>query len=181
MYKHLGLVSIVLMWIGTYLLLRKHSPDSHKTISKHASKNSTYQLAYGIVEITVVGIFYLFIFDWFIPNFKLDSVYAAVSIIGAIGVVIAALIADRPGWMSRIHSIGAYGMAVALLAMNLLLLFSPMINSLTRLSLIVAITYMVLGFTIAIISPHVYKNNALKLQIVYFLAFQLPVLIAVYT
>lgn len=180
MLKQLGFISIISMWIGTFLLIRHHLPDLGKTISQHASKSARYHILYGILEIIVVSLFSLFIFGWFIPAFHLGPAYAVAAIMGFVGTVIAAFIPDREGWQAKVHGIGAYGMAMTLIVMDLLLLTSPHVHLLTRIFLYISLAYMISGTIIAITYPWLYRRNALRLQIIYFLAYQIPILTAVY-
>lgn len=181
MLKQLGLISILIMWAGTYILLRRHLPDAGKTISQHASKSNRYHIAYGALELFVVSLFSLFIFGWFIPTFQLGIAYGAAAIIGFTGTVIAAFFPDRVGWQGRIHGFGAYGMAMALLAMNFILLQSPKIHLITQIALYAGITYMVVGTITALVNTPLYRRNALKLQVIYFIAFQIPLLLAAHS
>lgn len=181
MFKHLGLVSIVLMWAGTYLLLKNHSFDFTKTISKHASKNAKYHVIFGLLELVVVGLFTVFIFGWFIPTLQLSDGYAIAAVFGLVGASVAAFIPDRAGWQGRLHGIGAYGMALSLLVMNTFLTMSPEINMLTRFVLFATLVYMISGIVIAIIYPSIYKRNILVQQAIYFLSFHIPILLAVYS
>lgn len=181
MLKQLGLISILSMWIGTYILIKQHNLDSGKTISKHAAKNTRYHVLYGLLELSVVSLFSIFIFGWFIPEFKLGHSYTLVAIIGVTGTVIAALVADRDGWKGKVHATAAYSMAMSLLLMSLIMLLSPTINTLTRTLLYISITYMSVGSIIAVIYPHIYRHSALKLQVIYFLMFQVPIIAATYS
>lgn len=180
MLKQLGLISILIMWGGTYVLLKNHLPNQGKTISEHASKSARYHRAYGVLELFVVCLFSVFIFGWLIPTFELGTPYAVAASVGFTGTVIAAIIPDREGWQGRVHGVGAYGMAVALLAMNYLLLLSPKIDFIAQIALCFGIAYMVIGTIIALVNTPLYRRNALKLQIIYFFAFQIPLLLATY-
>ena len=181
MYKQLGLVAILAMWAGTYVLLKNHSLDRGKTISKHASKTVRYHITFAVLEVIVVSIFSLFIFGWFIPTFELGNGYRVAAIVGFIGTVAAAFIPDRGGWQSKFHGLGAYGMAMSLLAMNLFLVMSNKINILTLIILYVSLAYMIIGTLVAIIWTPFFRKNALKLQVIFFLAFHIPLLLAVYS
>lgn len=180
MLKQFGLISILIMWAGTYVLLRHHLPDLGKTISQHASKSTRYHIAFAALELFVVGLFTIFIYGWFMPTFELGSIYGVAALVGFVGAVIAAFFPDRKGWSGRVHGIGAYGMAMSLLAMNLVLLLSPKIHTITQVALCTGIAYMVIGTITAVVNTPLYRRNALKLQIIYFLAFHIPLLFAVY-
>lgn len=181
MFKQFGLIAIVSMWVGTFFLLKNHSLDPGKTISKHASKSAKYHIAFALLELTVVSLFLIFVFCWFIPTFKLGTAYAVAAMIGFAGTVIAAFIPDKGGRLGRLHGVGAYGMAMSLLAMNLILSTSPKINLLTQIILYVSLAYMIIGTLIAILRPSFFRGNALILQVIFFLAFHIPIILAVYS
>ena len=44
MLQNYGLISILCMWVGTVILLKHHTPERDKSISKHASKNNIYHI-----------------------------------------------------------------------------------------------------------------------------------------
>lgn len=180
MFKQLGLVSIIAMWLGTYILIKYHKLNLEMTISKHAAKSARYHVVYGILELVVVGLFSLFIFCWFMPTFKLGHWYTLSAIIGVAGTVIAAFIPDRAGWENKVHSVAAYGMAVALLLMSFFLLVSSNIDMITRLLLYISVASMTAGLLIAVIHPNFYRRNMFKCQVLYFAAFQVPIILAVY-
>lgn len=114
------------------------------------------------------------------PTFDLGLIFGIAAVIGLISTVVAAFFPDREGWRGKVHSISAYGMTMALLVMNLVLVQSPEIHLFTRLILYIGIAYMILGTITAIVNTPLYRKNALKLQIIYFLAFHIPILLAVY-
>lgn len=180
MIKQLGLISILMMWLGTYALLRHHLPDPGKTISQHASRSTRYHIIYGILELIVASLFFVFIFGWFMPTFELGLIFGLAAVIGLIGTFVAALFPDREGWRGKFHSIGAYGMAMSLLVMNLVLVQSAEIHLFTRLILYIGIAYMIIGTLTAIVNTPLYRKNALNFQIIYFLAFHIPIVLAVY-
>lgn len=181
MLKQLGLIAIISMWAGTYVLVKRHSLDPGKTISKHASKSVRYHITFGILELVVVSLFSLFIFGWFIPTFKLGSGYGITAMVGFIGTVIAAVVPDRGGWQGKLHGLGAYGMAMSLMAMNLFLVMSNDINLVTRIILYISLAYMIVGTIVAIVWTPLFRRNALRLQVIFFLAFHIPILLAVYS
>jgi hypothetical protein len=178
MIQYLGILSILLMWLGVYFLIKNHGIDTTKSISRHAAKNNKYHILFGIVEITVVTIFSIFIFSWFIPQLELGNSYRITAMIGIAGTVFAALVPDKDGLKSNIHFAAAYSMAFSLMVMNYLLFTNPNVNSFAQIMSFLGFMYMLGGWTVGIFNYRLFKEHMLFAQIGYFVAFQLPILIA---
>lgn len=181
MIQHLGIASIIVMWAGTIGLLASHHPDRQKSISQHAAKNSRYHVIYGVFEIAVVAAFTLFMFSWFIPELNLGRVSSIAAVIGLIGMIIAAIVPDRKGKKNKIHGLGAYSMAMSMLIINIVLFNDPNVGLVTKTVLAVCISYMMFGWFVAVINQQFYRNRILHFQIVYFLAFHIPIILATYS
>lgn len=161
-------------------MLRRHQPEKQKSISKHAAKNRKYHISYAVFEIIIVGIFALFLFGWFIPTFALNTVITVTATIAILGTVLAAIIPDVGGKRSIIHGLGAYGMAICLLVMNIALLMSPEVAAPARIITIFCTIVMLIGGLIAATKFSYLSKNMLVLQSIYFLAFHIPILAATY-
>lgn len=180
MLKHLGLISILIMWAGTLYMLRGHRPEQHKTISQHAAKNHKYHIWYAFLEIFVVSMFAVFLYGWFFPRFDFGITIMIVGAIGIITTVLAAVIPERGKIHSRAHKLAAYGMAASLPAMNIALLINPQIAPSARVITLLCTVLMAAIWTLIALRIARYTNNQLRIQLIYYLAFHLPILTATY-
>lgn len=182
MIKHLGLVCIVLVWVSTYALLRRHSSEPHKSISSHAAKNKTFYTLFGMAELAITVLFGVFLFGWFIPHLQLGAAFKVVAAIGLISTVIAAIIPERPGWQHTAHGTAAYTMATTLALSNVLLLNSPVIGVNAKIVFAISLAGML---CIAILSAQGKKgilgSHVLALQLLYYLMYHIAMLTATYT
>lgn len=181
MIKHLGIICIALVWISTYVLLRRHSLDPHKSISEHATKNRMYQVLFSAAEIVITVLFGVFLFGWLIPYLQLGTAYGVIAATGLICTLIAAIVPERPGRQKIVHGVAAYTMAITLALSNVLLLYSPQVNFVTKIVLVFALLGMI---AIAILGwrgkKGLFGQYILAVQIGYYALYHISILAATY-
>lgn len=181
MIKHLGIICIALVWISTYVLLRRHSLDPNKSISEHATKNRMFQVVFGVAEIVITVLFSVFLFGWLIPYLQLGTAYGVIAATGLICTLVAAIIPEKPGWQKIIHGVAAYTMATTLALSNVLLLYSPQVNPVAKIVLALALLGMI---AIAILGwrgkKGLFGQSILAMQIGYYALYHVSILAATY-
>ncbi len=179
--KHLRLISILFVWTGIYWLIKSHGLDKTKTVSKHAALNAKYHGIFAAIEIITTILFVIFMFGWFIPEHSLSFKFSTATIGASFGLVLAAIVPDRPGLQSKIHGAGAYGMALLFLIMQIIFLLEvDSINLTVKTLFITSTIFMIIGWAAALFKVDFYKSHNFAFQVAYLASFDICTLAATY-
>jgi hypothetical protein len=179
--QHLGpLVIISMVLVSGLLVMRRHNGDTSLTISKHAALEGYSALSFGIFEIVVALLFFLFIKNWFTPQLGLPYAYTVMAGISLMGLAVAGAFPDRPGRNRTIHGIGAYtmatGMYLSVLGLTVFGTFPAWLTGLTWLATI----YMSIGIICLLVAYKRFENKLLYYQSAYMGTFYLVMILATY-
>jgi len=179
MYKHFALLGFVLFWTTAAYMVKKWQGSKSMSLSKHAASHPVATVLFGATIIVSMTLYLLFIFKWFEPTFHLGKYFSYLNIVIATGFSIAALIPDTNGLPHRIHHHVAYTAAwLLMLPMAMLSIASTVIVPLRIVALIGFITMFVLWIRFLTIKNT--RERHLIYQIVYFLIFDVTILLTTY-
>ena len=120
MFEYLGLILVVLSWLGGYLLISKFYDKNLPTISKHAASSRTASWLFAAILIVLGAAFYWWIIKWLTPQLELSLAFSVTLTIAILCQFIAALAPDIDGWRGVAHRWSAWSMAVLYLPLSVL-------------------------------------------------------------
>lgn len=179
MFQLLGLILVVLSWLGGYLLISKNYDKKLPTISKHAASNKSASNLFAVMLILLGVTFYYWLMVWLAPHLKLTLVFQLILTVAIVCQFIAALAPDVDGWRGVVHRWSAWTMAVLYLPLSVLIIASPQLELFTQILCGLLLAYMLIGFVLVAIMGKA-KAKYLPLQASYIVAFQLIILLAAY-
>jgi len=179
--QHLGpLIITSMILVSGSIVVRRHNGDKSLTISKHAALEGYSALYFGIFEVIVAILFFLFIRDWFTPNLGLPYAYTVMAGVSLLGLAVAGAFPDRPGITRTIHGIGAYTMATGMYLCVLgLAVFATLPAWLTVLTWL-ATAYMSFGIVSLPLAYKRFEGRLLYHQSMYMGTFYLIMILATY-
>ena len=166
-------------WGAVLYLLYKWRGDKSMSISRHAAKHKKAYLLMLIVETITFSLFFLFVYKWFVPTFKLPSFFNVLIAVSCGGFIVAALIPDVSGRKGIIHSLSAYTASMVFIPALALMFVSYEISNYAKVVIIFALIFQ-LGSVSAFMVIKNAKNYHLYIQSMYFLVFDLSLLAATY-
>ena len=179
MLHYLGLVIILCTWAaGLYMLWVTHDA-SLQTISKHAVTSIKMSLLFGFTLILIGALCYWWVRFWLQPHLDLPPIFTTllnITIALEIGI---GLFPDRSGWVRQVHSFAAYGMAVLLIPLALIITLSSRLHTVVQITCALLLLYMLASFTIIVLMRRV-RSRYLFFQVMYLVAFDLIILCAGY-
>lgn len=106
-YKSLGLISIVITWLGLFFLVYKWRGEPHMSFSLHAAANRKAYLFYLVLFVITLPMFLIFVTKWFVPILHLSNTFTYLVIAAILCQFIAAIIPEVEGVRARIHRFSA--------------------------------------------------------------------------
>lgn len=178
-WDSLGLISIVLSWVGLLFMIWYWKGDLAKTFSQNAARNNNSIIFYALLWLVCLPILAWFLLVPFYDALELNIVFLVISAIAVLGMLIAALIPETKGWKVKIHRLGAFTMAICFMPLVTLIIFSPVISTIAQIVSVFALMFMIFS---AIYSRRNGPNHPKLLigQALYILAFQFSVIFAYY-
>ena len=179
MYKSLGLISIVVAWVGLSILIFSLKKGPSLTISRHAVTNKKTYLAMAIFETITLSAYYLFVIKWFAPHFQLGPVYTTMMGLSVLGLLIAAWVPDTEGLKHNVHEFCGYGAFLLFIPALTLLLDSSHIAGIAKVFIVPTIAYMVTSILLFFLSAEVRRYH-LYFQVAYLASVHVVILLATY-
>lgn len=179
MFEYLGLILVVLSWLGGYLLISKFYDKNLPTISKHAASSRTASWLFAAILIVLGAAFYWWIIKWLTPQLELSLAFSVTLTIAILCQFIAALAPDIDGWRGVAHRWSAWSMAVLYLPLSVLIILSPQLALTIQVICSLLLAYMFIGFMLVAVMGKA-KSKYLPLQASYIVSFQLIILLAAY-
>jgi hypothetical protein len=184
MFEYLGLALIILSWIAGGYILTKWRGTNAMSISQHAASSKRSSLIFAAVLSGAGVLFYYWLMAWFVPELGLGKLFVVLLTFAFIGQFVAGLVPDAlsdvSGVKRRVHRVAAYGMAYLFVPLSLLILMAPHASGFGRYFGIVCLAYLICGWLLISFVPGSRKHY-LVFQVVYVVAFQLQILITIYT
>jgi hypothetical protein len=149
------------------------------SFSRHAAANKTAFTMMAILEPFLLVGFFLFIYKWFVPTFKLPILIDVCVAIAASGLIVASWVPDVPGTKRTIHEFTAYGAALMFVPISLMMCLAAGLPTLVKGAWILAFTYNTACAAFFIVSKKA-KDYHLYLQAPYFVFSHAAILMTVY-
>jgi hypothetical protein len=156
-YKLVGPLCIFAIWIIGYSMVRVWPGEQSMSLSQHAAAHKKSYVLFA-TSLSLTGIiFYVFCIKWLIPTF----------------------VPDKPGIMSQIHNLVAYGEAILLPIMLLILFRSTYLTTFARATAILA-AGLELSYVIMFIGVKSLREHYLLYQSSYSVIFHIAILMSVF-
>jgi len=181
-YKIFGLLAFLLIAAAAALVLYKSEIDLTKSISKHAALGRRGFIVFAIASTVAIFLFYLFMYYYFVPTFKLPAAFEYVLVLGLGLQLAAAWIPDYNDKQlsSRVHGMAAYSMAALMPVLLVCIARSPEVSFIMQ-----VICWIVPGIMITYSVGYVLiknlKRHYLVHQSLYILLFYLAILLVTYS
>lgn len=159
-----GLASIALTWVFLAVVIRKWKGDISMTLSQHAAQTRAGCIFYFLAFMIVLPPFYVFMIEWFAPEFLMSNIFVALVSLGVAAQIGAVLIPETTGWKVPVHRFLAFTMAFILFPTTFLIAINQYVPLGARLVAWLALLFMAYTQINYNLNKSVHK---------YFLAFQM--------
>ena len=178
-WDSLGLLSIVVAWVGLFILIWKWKGNKSMTFSQHAAKHKSAQIYYFLLWAICLPPFYWFMINPFSDKLGLGLLFKLVVSLATFCMLVAASVPEIAGWKYTVHRLAAFGMAWLFVPLVVLVLTANA-SAISHKVAISSLIYMV--FCIAILQKNRRNHpKMLILQGLYIVVFDLAILVAFYS
>lgn len=177
MFYWLGLVLVLVSWVGGAVLLKKWHDKDSTTISKHAASTAQAHTLFAGILIAGGGLFYAWLLTYLAPNVSYQLLWTGLLTLATLLQFVTAAVPDRPGWQRTVHRYAAWAMAFSWIPLVDILAVSSSLSDIARNVSAFCGLYM---FVTLIVVAGFRKGKFLAYQALYVVAFQLALLFAVY-
>jgi len=178
-YKHLCVLSVMILICGLAFLLWKWPQGKHMTFSQHAAQHRSAIAYYFLLFTLVLPLLLLFFIEWFAPTFHLAPLFTSFIILATLFQYSVTIIPEVGGWKTTYHVVGSALSGVFMLLALGVTLFAATISSashaITFVSMVVMVGLLYIGGINRIKHP-----NLLILQASYYATFFIAILYATY-
>ena len=178
-FSELGIFSIIISWIAFTCLLSKWKSDRTMSLSMHAADDRSAYFFFAAMLTLVTALFYIFMFKWFIPEFKLSSIFSVTLTLTYILQFVSAWVPDVKGIKRGIHRLFAYTFAFFLLLLSLQIIFFIKLTIVLQLVGGFSIVFMCLVWMLFLFVKKA-RRHYLFYQVGYIICFQLFILAVTY-
>jgi len=91
-------------------MMRRWPPDVTKTYSQNAARTRGSIVYYGVLVLTFLAMFSVYVYGWLIPTLHLATVFSVAFTIGVMAQAVAGIAPETRGWKVRTHVNAAYVM-----------------------------------------------------------------------
>ncbi len=177
-FKFLGLLSIIMIWLGLLFTIYRWHGDKSMPFSLHAAQTRVGLVYYFLLFWITMPLFYLFIVHWYVPRFDLGLPFVILTTIGVAGQLGATLVPAGTGTKGIIHEIAAYVMGITLIPLSVMIALAD-VSLFAKIVATMAATYMV-GSIILRFTWSGSMRHYLYFQTAYIAAFHIVILTSVY-
>jgi hypothetical protein len=179
-YKNAGALALGIFWFAVIAITRLRKGEKTRSISEHAASTKRIAIVFGGVALVSTVLLILFFVKWFTPTFQLGLLFNLVVVTMLLLFGVAGLVPDTKGIWHRIHINAAVLASLLLLPAMIMIIFNDHISHIARTFTVLATLLMFyVGYRFTA-SRHT-QNQLLVYEAIYFLCFDLSVLVATYT
>ncbi len=178
--KYLGLVLVLLSWVGSGYILAKWRGNKAMSLSAHAATSRHSALLFAGVLIGVGSLFYVWMLKWFVPALGLSRLFIGLLTLAFAAQLVAGLVPSVPVVRRQVHRMAAYGMALVFLPLSFMMLSAPNIQTFGRVAGIVCLVWLSFSCLLFALAPKARKAY-LIFQVLYVMVFQLQILLIAYS
>ena len=176
---HLGYISILLLAAGLAFVVLKWPRGIQYTFSQHVTLKNSSTVFYSLLFLITLPLLFAFFYFSFVPRLHLQVAFTIILAISCITQILCTFLPERDQTRTKVHRILAGISAFCLPVLLSLLVTSSSVNTVGRITSLVGLLIMVTILYLAVFTRF-RSTHALMLQIVYNLAFFLPILFIAY-
>ena len=178
-YKHLGLLSVIILSIGLLFVIYKWPLSKHQTFSQHVAQRRSSILYYIALFGITLPPFVLFFVGWFTPNFGIAPLANVFVVLSAIFQIACTLVPETGGRKTQWHRALAGLSALCLVPVLMFVAANHNVSGLPRAATFTSLGIM--GYCIRLVAlARGEPRNFLLVQCAYFAAFFVPILLISY-
>ncbi len=177
--KYLLLFSLMVLVLGLLVLVKRWPQSRYKTFSQHAAVQKLTIYYYICLFVVVLPPLYLFFSDWLIPKYTLPSYVLVAVAVSSVSQVACTLVPEVGGRKTQTHQSLAGLSALALLPVMFALFTAPTISAFSKVITAICSIVMV-SILLGLVFLRKKTLPGMFLQIGYFTAFFLPLLVLTY-
>ncbi|MCW1907987.1 MAG: hypothetical protein KIH63_001460 [Candidatus Saccharibacteria bacterium] len=177
--KPFGMLSMLVTVAVVIGMLAIWPHEKGKSISRHSAAGRVPYLLMALVQTFAYPAYLWFAFQWFVPTFDINPLYLVLTVLSAIGLLVAAWVPDVPGIRRRIHEVCAYGAAGLYIPATLILVLTPTIVPMARVFGALTAAYMIINVYAGLKIPKAHEYH-LPLQSIYIVSYFAVILLATY-
>jgi hypothetical protein len=178
-YKNMGALALTIFWLTVLVMIRLRKGERAKSISQHVASTKKVAALFGGVALVSTILLILFFVKWFTPTFQLGIPFNLVVVGMLILFGVAGLVPDTKGMRHKIHINAAIVASLLLLPAMIMIIANDHVSQVARMFTVLAsFTMLYVGYKFAA-SRHT-EQQLLVYEAVYFLCFDISVLVATY-
>lgn len=179
-YKILGFVSLLILAAGLMVVPIKWPRGRHYSFSQHVAMSKSAIIYYAILFAVSLPLFNLFVIKWFAPMYQLTYLFVVIIVTASIAQIACTLVPETGGRHTSIHRILVGISGLLLIPALAIMLTSPYIDIFGK--IFTAASLIAMLSVVAIVSLQLRSpRNWLVLQVVYYTAFFMPIMLVAYT
>lgn len=179
-YRNFGALALGMFWLTTFAMIYLLKAENDKSISGHAASVKKSALLFGVVSAPSATLFGIFFVKWFTPTFQLGTIYNAVVLVMLALFGLAGVVPDVKGVRHRIHVGAAMAASVLLLPAMVMMSLNDHTSLTAQIFTTLALTTMLYISYLFTVRKRI-QNKMLIYEAVYFLCFDLSVLVTTYS
>jgi hypothetical protein len=177
--NNVGLISVLVAWVGLFFLIWKWKGNLDLTFSQNAARERSSRIFYTVLWLFVLPMFFWFLMVPFASELQLGLVYKILVVTATLGMLVAALVPEIEGWKKPVHRFAAYTMAYTMLPVVMLIAASGQISFFARAVTSFISIVLFIGLVISIKEKRQHKHMLVS-QGSYIALFHLAILLAYY-
>lgn len=128
-------ISIILLFVILFIIVKNHHEGAHITISQHAAKKKWTYVLFGLALTLIGGFFLVYLQTSLFPLIGMPSIFYLIVALSWIFLLLTAWVPDtRQGKKSKIHEKAALGTAVSMTLIIFSLIFATHLASLLKIT-----------------------------------------------
>ena len=150
------------------------------TFSEHAAQTRGSIVYYLVTYSIHLLAFYVFIVNWFVPAFRLPTIFTVVTVVAVLGELVALLVPTTGGRKTMVHDAASFLMLALLVPLSGMIAVSHHFTDFVRIFAALVVVVMV-GICVLFVFHKSAKKCQLIYQVVYGGSFHLLILFAIIT
>ena len=177
--QHLILLTLLILIAGLTFTVLRWRGGLHMTFSQHAAVNRTASVYYSLLFLITLPILVTFFHTWYVPENDLPDAFVWFATMSALFQIICTWFPENGGTNSKIHRALTGVSGIALLPLIIIIASFSDFSSIVKIVAWVALAVMVVLLGIALKNQNGYRH-ALMLQIGYYAAFFITIMVSTY-
>jgi hypothetical protein len=177
--QHLGLLTFLLIIVGLTVTVTKWRGGLHMTLSQRAATNRSSKIFYSLIFMATLPLLMFFFAAWLVPTKNLPNEFLWFATVAIVFQIACTWVPEEGGRKTIVHRILTSISGIALIPLIVIIASAPNLSTEIRNTAWVMLLIMIALLGIALSNQKGYRY-ALLLQIGYYLAFFIVILMITY-